>query len=128
MLPPSDLDEFFPRASGEATAYHACMFTNSPDDHFVVDLLDSLDSGTRICWRPGTFLPSFLAWALPLPLLLTRFAACGATNCLGGGHVVVAGGFSGHGFKFCSVIGEILADLAERGETGKGKPLVVSFL
>jgi len=31
--------------------------------------------------------------------------------------VAVAGGFSGHGFKFCSVIGEILADLALTGST-----------
>jgi sarcosine oxidase len=31
--------------------------------------------------------------------------------------VVVGGGFSGHGFKFCSVVGEILADLATGGET-----------
>jgi sarcosine oxidase len=30
---------------------------------------------------------------------------------------VVAAGFSGHGFKFCSVMGEILADLALDGET-----------
>jgi sarcosine oxidase len=30
---------------------------------------------------------------------------------------VVAAGFSGHGFKFCSVVGEILADLALDGET-----------
>jgi sarcosine oxidase len=32
-------------------------------------------------------------------------------------HVVVAGGFSGHGFKFVSVVGELLADLALEGET-----------
>ena len=32
-------------------------------------------------------------------------------------HVVVGAGFSGHGFKFCSVVGEILADLALDGET-----------
>ncbi len=32
-------------------------------------------------------------------------------------HVVVACGFSGHGFKFVSVIGEILADLAIEGES-----------
>ena len=32
-------------------------------------------------------------------------------------NVVVAAGFSGHGFKFCSVVGEILADLALDGET-----------
>ena len=32
--------------------------------------------------------------------------------------VTVACGFSGHGFKFVSVVGEILADLAAEGETG----------
>jgi sarcosine oxidase len=30
---------------------------------------------------------------------------------------VVGAGFSGHGFKFCSVVGEILADLAVEGST-----------
>ena len=30
---------------------------------------------------------------------------------------VLGAGFSGHGFKFCSVVGEILADLALDGET-----------
>jgi sarcosine oxidase len=34
-----------------------------------------------------------------------------------GEKVVIACGFSGHGFKFASVIGEILADLATEGET-----------
>jgi sarcosine oxidase len=34
--------------------------------------------------------------------------------------VVVGAGFSGHGFKFASVVGEILADLAESGETSHG--------
>ncbi|HSI98307.1 MAG TPA: N-methyl-L-tryptophan oxidase [Gaiellaceae bacterium] len=32
-------------------------------------------------------------------------------------HAVIGAGFSGHGFKFCSVVGEILADLALEGET-----------
>jgi sarcosine oxidase len=32
-------------------------------------------------------------------------------------NVVIAAGFSGHGFKFCPVIGEILADLACDGRT-----------
>lgn len=32
-------------------------------------------------------------------------------------NVVFAAGFSGHGFKFASVVGEILADLAEKGRT-----------
>jgi sarcosine oxidase len=33
------------------------------------------------------------------------------------GKVTIASGFSGHGFKFASVIGEMLADLAVKGET-----------
>ena len=33
------------------------------------------------------------------------------------GKVTIASGFSGHGFKFASVIGEILADLAVKGKT-----------
>jgi sarcosine oxidase len=32
-------------------------------------------------------------------------------------HAVLGAGFSGHGFKFCSVVGEILADLALDGVT-----------
>jgi sarcosine oxidase len=32
--------------------------------------------------------------------------------------VIVAGGFSGHGFKFCGVVGEIVANLITRGEPG----------
>jgi sarcosine oxidase len=31
--------------------------------------------------------------------------------------VAIAAGFSGHGFKFASVVGQILADLAEHGKT-----------
>lgn len=34
-----------------------------------------------------------------------------------GNRVALAAGFSGHGFKFCSVMGEILADLALTGKT-----------
>ncbi|MFW6092549.1 MAG: N-methyl-L-tryptophan oxidase [Pseudomonadota bacterium] len=39
-------------------------------------------------------------------------------------NVVIACGFSGHGFKFSSVVGEVLADLAITGES----PLPVAFL
>ena len=66
---------YFPDANGPVMSMRACMFTNSPDEHFIID-------------------------ALP-----------GAPN------VHVAAGFSGHGFKFSSVVGEIMADLATRGET-----------
>ena len=38
--------------------------------------------------------------------------------------VVFAAGFSGHGFKFCPVIGEVLADLALNGATA----LPIGFL
>jgi sarcosine oxidase len=31
--------------------------------------------------------------------------------------ITILGGFSGHGFKFAPVIGEVGADLATRGET-----------
>lgn len=58
---------------------------------------------------------------------LARAAACLYTNTpdlnfVIGQHptserVMVAGGFSGHGFKFSPVVGEILADLAESGHT-----------
>jgi len=66
---------FFPDANGPTLAMKTCLFTNSPDEHFVIDR------------APGE-------------------AA-----------VLVAAGFSGHGFKFCSVVGEILADLALDGGT-----------
>jgi len=65
----------FPEANGPLITMQPCMFTNSPDEHFIIDRL---------------------APASPM---------------------VVAAGFSGHGFKFCSVVGEILADLALEGGT-----------
>jgi N-methyl-L-tryptophan oxidase len=34
-------------------------------------------------------------------------------------NVILAGGFSGHGFKFSSVVGEMLADQAEQGKWGQ---------
>ena len=66
---------YFPDANGPAMSLRACMFTNTPDEHFIID-------------------------ALPGPP-----------------NVYVAAGFSGHGFKFSSVVGEIMADLSTRGET-----------
>jgi sarcosine oxidase len=69
------LRRFFPKANGPALALETCLFTNSPDGHFILDRLDGLRN------------------------------------------VAVAAGFSGHGFKFCSVIGEIMADLVTEGES-----------
>jgi sarcosine oxidase len=65
----------FPDADGPVVHATTCMFTNSPDEHFIVDT-----------WPADR-------------------------------RVVIAAGFSGHGFKFCPVIGEVLADLATRGAT-----------
>jgi sarcosine oxidase len=66
---------YFPDADGPTLAMKTCLFSNSPDAHFIVDL------------HPG--------WP----------------------EVCFAAGFSGHGFKFCSVIGEIMADLTLTGTT-----------
>jgi sarcosine oxidase len=67
---------YFPEGAGPTLMLKACLFTNSPDRHFILDL------------HP----------AHP--------------------EVAIAAGFSGHGYKFCSVVGEIMADLAQRGEAG----------
>jgi sarcosine oxidase len=68
-------ERYFPDGAGPTMSLRVCLFTNSPDEHFIVD---------RHPEHP---------------------------------QVVIAAGFSGHGFKFCSVIGEILADLAGEGPT-----------
>lgn len=79
---PSDterLNEFvathLPGIHAEAVRHSVCLYTVSPDQHFVVDL------------HPH--------WS----------------------NVAVACGFSGHGFKFTPVIGEVLADLVQHGRT-----------
>ena len=69
-------ENYFPDAAGATLSMKACMFTNSPDEHFIIDTLDPSQS-----------------------------------------NVVIAAGFSGHGFKFCSVVGEVLADLSLSGST-----------
>ncbi|PKB72129.1 MAG: N-methyltryptophan oxidase [SAR202 cluster bacterium Io17-Chloro-G6] len=69
------ISRYFPQGAGEALTLTTCMYTNTPDEHFIIDVLP------------------------PHP------------------QVSLAAGFSGHGFKFASVIGEIMADLAQRGET-----------
>ena len=64
-----------PALDGEVLRAKTCLYTMSPDEHFVIGK------------HP-------------------QFASCS-----------VACGFSGHGFKFASVVGEILADLATSGTT-----------
>jgi len=67
------VERYFPEAAGPTLAMKVCLFTNSPDGHFILDLH-----------------PEFP-------------------------QVSIAAGFSGHGFKFATVIGEILADFAIEG-------------
>ena len=67
-------ERYFPEGSGSTMGLRTCLFTNTPDEHFILD---------RHPAHP---------------------------------QVVLASPCSGHGYKFCSVIGEILADLA----TGDG--------
>jgi sarcosine oxidase len=66
---------YLPDGAGPSLMTTTCLFTNSPDEHFILDL------------HPGH------------------------------PEVAIAAGFSGHGYKFCSVVGEIMADLAEKGRT-----------
>ena len=68
-------EKYFPGAAGATSSMKVCMFTNTPDEHFIIDCLPDSPQ------------------------------------------VVVAAGFSGHGFKFSSVVGEILSDLAIDGTT-----------
>ncbi len=68
-------ERYFPAGAGPTMALRVCLFTNTPDEHFVIDRLPDHSQ------------------------------------------VVIASACSGHGFKFCSVVGEILADLTLQGET-----------
>lgn len=69
------LRAFIPSLNGRLVRAETCMYTLTPDEHFIVSVH-----------------PEFP-------------------------NVAIAAGFSGHGFKFSSVMGEILADLTTDGRT-----------
>jgi sarcosine oxidase len=69
------LPHLLPQAVGPVAEMRTCLYTNSPDHHFIID---------RHPRDP---------------------------------RVTIACGFSGHGFKFASVVGEVLADLALAGKS-----------
>jgi sarcosine oxidase len=69
---------FFPKASGDIIKAGTCMFTNTPDSHFLIDYLEHADFSSK-------------------DKSITYISAC-----------------SGHGFKFASAIGYLLADFAEK--------------
>jgi sarcosine oxidase len=75
-------ERYFPDGAGPTSSLQACLFENTPDEHFLLGLHPEHDQ------------------------------------------VVVAGGGSGHGFKFASVIGEIVAQLVR----GESPPLDISLL
>lgn len=77
------LESFIPDANGPLLSLATCLYTHTPDGHFIVD------------HHPHHF-----------------------------GRAVVACGFCGSGFKFASVIGEALADLATQEQTN----LPITFL
>lgn len=63
------LERFAPAARGRCIAAEACLYTNTPDRHFIVDRHPAVE------------------------------------------HLMVVSACSGHGFKFASVLGEVVADL-----------------
>jgi len=71
----SYLARYVPALDGDFLYAKTCMYTNTPDEHFVISTHPEYPQ------------------------------------------VAIAAGFSGHGYKFCSVVGEILADLATDGES-----------
>lgn len=65
----------FPGFEPRLKHFSICMYTKSPDDHFIIDTHPQFE------------------------------------------RVIFAAGFSGHGFKFTPLVGEVLADLALEGRT-----------
>lgn len=70
------LDRFLPGGYAGTLALKTCLYTNTPDEHFIVDFVPGTDR-----------------------------------------RVVLAAGFSGHGFKFVAGLGETLADMAVEQST-----------
>lgn len=67
--------QYLPGANGKLLETRYCLYTMTPDKHFLLDRHPEYDN------------------------------------------VLIAGGFSGHGFKFTTLVGNILSDLAIKGET-----------
>jgi sarcosine oxidase len=69
------VQDVLPDAYGEILEVKSCLYTRTPDDHFIIDYLPGNKS------------------------------------------IVIASPCSGHGFKFISVIGRMLADMAQHRQT-----------
>ncbi len=68
--------DLIPHLNGRVLKSAVCLYTNTPDHHFLLD------------WHPGHR------------------------------NVIICSPCSGHGFKFSSVVGEIVADMATKGDAG----------
>ncbi len=69
------LQKFIPEADGPLLSLRTCLYTYSPDRHFIIDRHPTQARVTLAC------------------------------------------GFSGHGYKFATAVGQALADLATKGKT-----------
>jgi sarcosine oxidase len=69
------LRRFLPHAKGQRLGHEVCLYTNTPDGHFVIDRYPGVE------------------------------------------RVLIVSACSGHGFKFASVVGEIVADLLTTGRS-----------
>ena len=72
------LNKFMPEGYESTHVIKTCMYTNTPDENFILDFVPGYDKD-----------------------------------------VIVATGFSGHGYKFASIVGEIMCDLAIKGNTSQ---------
>lgn len=70
------ISDILPHLNGRVIKSAVCMYTDTPDQHFLLD------------WHPGH------------------------------SNVIICSPCSGHGFKFSSVIGEMVADMVTKGDAG----------
>ena len=69
------LKAYMPKGAGPMRLGKVCLYTNTPDHHFILDKHPEYE------------------------------------------HISIATGFSGHGFKFASSVGEVMAELALKGKS-----------
>lgn len=109
----------------EPSMVEACMYSMTPDQDFILDTLPLKQNSTVAHGKPAAEATVTDAPGAPGATVteapcsgatVTEAAGIGAT-VTGGGEVVVAAGFSGHGFKFGPLIGSIIADLVQSGSS-----------
>lgn len=107
--------KFFPEADGEMRHACVCVFTNTPDSHFIIDNHPDHPQARLSSSGNLTRVTKCLQLALMRAFIFSNTSA--GQHSLLAAQVIVCSACSGHGFKFASVIGECLADLAQAGST-----------